>query len=111
MHGLHTHEQPGHKVTPEHTMVDGIIELTDQLSGWTAESSLQVVKFRGSSFLRGRHAFKITSDGIVVHPRIEALLARPSRPDAGSPRSISCGIDQLDVMLGGGLPASSPPTL
>jgi circadian clock protein KaiC len=97
----------GIKVTPEHTMVDGIIELTDQLSGWTAESSLQVVKFRGSAFLRGRHAFKITSDGIVVHPRIEALLARPSRPDAGSPRSISCGIDQLDVMLGGGLPASS----
>src|ERR1700709_592435 len=97
----------GIKVTPEHTMVDGIIELTDQLVGWSAESSLQVVKFRGSAFLRGRHAFKITSDGIVVHPRIEALLARPSRPDAGIPGKVSCGIDQLDVMIGGGLPASS----
>ena len=50
----------GDRVTPEHTMVDGIIELTDQLMGWSAESSLQVVKFRGSAFLRGRHAFKIT---------------------------------------------------
>jgi circadian clock protein KaiC len=97
----------GIKVTPEHTMVDGIIELTDQLSGWAAESSLQVVKFRGSAFRRGRHAFKITSDGIVVHPRIEALLARPSRPDAGIPGRVSCGIDQLDIMLGGGLPTSS----
>jgi circadian clock protein KaiC len=97
----------GTKITPEYTMVDGIIELTDQLAGWAAESSLQVVKFRGSAFLRGRHAFKITGAGIVVHPRIEALLARPSRPDAGSPGRVSCGLDQLDVMLGGGLPVSS----
>jgi circadian clock protein KaiC len=97
----------GTKLTPEHTMVDGIIELSDQLTGWSAESSLQVVKFRGSAFLRGRHAFKITSDGIVVHPRIEALLARPSRPDTGISGRVSSGIDQLDVMVGGGLPASS----
>jgi circadian clock protein KaiC len=73
----------GERVTTEHTMVDGIIELTDQLVGWSAESFLQVIKLRGSAFLRGRHAFKITDDGIVVHPRIEALLARPSRPDQG----------------------------
>jgi circadian clock protein KaiC len=97
----------GERVTPEHTMVDGIVELSDQLMGWSAESHLQVVKFRGSAFLRGRHAFKITSDGIIVHPRIEALLARPSRPDQGGLRRVSSGVDQLDVMLGGGLPESS----
>ena len=97
----------GIKITPEHTMVDGIIELTDQLTGWATESSLQVIKFRGSAILRGKHAFKITNDGIVVHPRIEALLARPSRLDASSGGRTSIGIDQLDVMLGGGLPASS----
>ena len=97
----------GVRLTPEHTMVDGIIELTDQLMGWSAESYLQVVKLRGSAFLRGRHAFKITSDGIVVHPRIEALLARPSRPDQGGLGRVSSGVDQLDVMLGGGLPESS----
>ena len=97
----------GINVTPEYTMVDGILELTDQLAGWAAESSLQVVKCRGSAFLRGRHAFKITNDGIVVHPRIEALLARPSRPDAGGPGRVSSGVDQLDVMLGGGLPVAS----
>jgi circadian clock protein KaiC len=97
----------GTKVTPEQTMVDGILELTDKLSGWAAVSSLQVAKFRGSAFLRGRHAFKITSEGIVVHPRIEALLARPSRPDEGITERVSCGIERIDVMLGGGLPASS----
>ncbi|WP_428484311.1 RAD55 family ATPase [Rhodopila sp.] len=97
----------GIKVTPEHTMVDGIIELSDHLTEWSAESSLQVVKFRGGRILRGRHAFKITSDGVVVHPRIEALLARPSRPDPDNAGRLSSGIDQLDTMLGGGLPRSS----
>lgn len=97
----------GTKVTPEHTMVDGIIELTDELTGWSSESSLQVAKFRGSAFLRGRHAFKITNDGIIVHPRIEALLARPSRTDPGISGRVSSGTGQLDVMLGDGLPGSS----
>jgi circadian clock protein KaiC len=97
----------GVRLTPEHTMVDGIIELSDQLMGWAAESYLQVVKFRGSAYLRGRHAFKITDNGIVVHPRIEALLARPSRPDLGGLGRVSIGVDQLDIMLGGGLPETS----
>jgi circadian clock protein KaiC len=94
-------------VEPEHTMVDGIIELTDELTGWSAASSLQVVKFRGSGFLRGRHAYKITDGGIVVHPRIEALLSRPSQPDIGSDGTVPSGLRQLDTMLGGGLPESS----
>lgn len=93
--------------TPEYTMVDGIVELADQLVGWAAESSLQIVKFRGSAFLRGRHAFKITDGGVVVHPRIEALLARPSRSDPGIGGRVSTAIGPLDAMLGGGLPASS----
>ncbi len=97
----------GTMITPEHTMVDGIIELAEHLVGWSAESSLQVIKFRGSGFLRGRHAFKITDAGIVVHPRIEALLARPSRNDPGNAGTVPSGIDQLDVMLGGGVPNSS----
>ena len=104
-----TSAQENHKVTPEHTMVDGIVEFADQLTGWAAENLLQVVKFRGSAFLRGRHAFKITDDGITVYPRIEALLSRPSRPDIETHREkrVSIGFDQLDVMLGGGLPACS----
>jgi circadian clock protein KaiC len=94
-------------VEPEHTMVDGIIELADTLTGWSAVSSLQVVKFRGSNFLRGRHAYKITGNGIVVHPRIEALLSSPSRPDEGGEVAVTSGIRQLDTMLGGGFPEAS----
>ena len=94
-------------IETEHTMVDGIVELVDELTGWAAASSLQVVKFRGSGFLRGRHAFKITERGIIVHPRIEALLARPSQPDPGVDARVPSGLEQLDIMLGGGFPEAS----
>jgi circadian clock protein KaiC len=95
------------QVTPEQTMVDGLIELRDNIYGWRAESDIQVRKFRGSGFLRGRHAYKITTEGIVVYPRIEALLARPSRPDDAPSERSTIGIPTLDGMLGGGLPVAS----
>ncbi len=97
----------GLKETPEYTIVDGIVELSDELIGWSSESTLHVAKLRGSSYLRGRHAFRITGDGLVVHPRIEALLARPSRLDPGAGGTVPSGVDGLDAMLGGGLPAAS----
>ncbi len=97
----------GVKETPEYAIVDGIVELSDQLLGWSSESTLQVVKLRGTSYLRGRHAFRITGDGLVVYPRIEALLARPSRLDPGAAGTVPSGVDRLDAMLGGGLPAAS----
>ena len=94
-------------VSPERTMVDGLIELNERVYGWQVQSDLQVRKFRGSGFLRGRHSYKISDAGITVHPRIEALLARPSQAvDTGLART-STGIDQLDAMLGGGLPSAS----
>jgi circadian clock protein KaiC len=55
----------------------------------------------------GRHAFRITGDGLVVYPRIEALLARPSRPEVNDMQKRSTGIDRLDAMLCGGLPCAS----
>jgi len=97
----------GVKETPEYTIVDGIMELSDGLIGWSSESTLHVVKLRGTSYLRGRHAFRITGDGLVVYPRIEALLARPSRLDPGAAGTVPSGVDRLDAMLGGGLPAAS----
>ncbi len=94
-------------VTPEHTMVDGILELSEKLVGWSAERALQVVKFRGSGYLRGKHAFDITAGGLVVYPRIEALLAKPSRPDHSGTEKVSTGFERLDAMLDGGLPIAS----
>ena len=88
-------------------MVDGLIELTDRAHGWRSQSDLQIRKFRGGAFLRGRHAYKITRAGVIVYPRLEELYAFPSTPDAVDQRRVSTGIARLDAMLGGGLPAAS----
>ena len=95
------------EVSPERTMVDGLIVLSDRAHGWQAASDLQVTKFRGSGFMRGRHSYLIAQDGIVVYPRIEALYATPSIAETGREGRTSSGIDPLDVVLGGGLPIDS----
>jgi circadian clock protein KaiC len=89
---------------PEHTMVDGLIELHDVLFGTQAERELEVHKLRGTDALRGRHSFRITDAGIVVYPRVEVLLARPSANDQWSDERCAVGVHQLDAMIGGGIP-------
>jgi circadian clock protein KaiC len=95
------------ETSPEQTMVDGLIVLSDHIYGWRAESDLQVTKFRGGGFLRGRHSYKITDAGIVVYPRIETLFANPSRAAAASIGRAPTGIARLDAMLDGGIPIAS----
>jgi len=98
----------GGPVRAEHTMVDGVLELEDHLLQFRTERTLQVRKFRGSSFMRGRHPFRITNDGIRLFPRIESTFSDQTRlcvPALGE--KLSIGIRGLDEMLGGGLPACS----
>ncbi|WP_084536801.1 ATPase domain-containing protein [Azospirillum halopraeferens] len=90
------------RVSPEHTMVDGLIELDDRVVDVRTERSLLVRKFRGSASLRGRHAFRITGNGLVVFPRIEAAFATPSRPDHATHERVASGVDGLDEVLDGG---------
>ena len=94
-------------VAAEHTMVDGLIVLSSRLAGWRAEREIEVRKFRGGGFLRGRHAFRITDDGVRVFPRIEARLRVPSRRDPVEGPALTTGLPPLDAMLGGGLPHAS----
>lgn len=91
---------------PEHTMVDGLIKLGDERVGDYRQRALEVLKFRGSAFLQGRHAFSITRDGIVLYPRIEALLAG-AQATGVRPGRVSLGVPALDAMLGGGMPPDS----
>lgn len=90
---------------PEHTMVDGLITLEDVPYGKRRQRELEVRKFRGSSSLRGRHPFQITDGGLVVHPRPESRFQRNT--GFGNTGRISTGVEQLDVMTGGGLLADS----
>lgn len=89
---------------PEHTMVDGLISLVDAALGKRKQRELEVLKFRGSQMLRGRHPFRITDAGIVVYPRIEAWLSRPSQPDEPTNNKGPLGVPKLDEMLEGGVP-------
>lgn len=89
---------------PEHTMVDGIIELTDPHYGSRTERGLCVRKLRGSDFLPGRHPFRITENGTVVYPRLEAAFRISSRPHESRSGRLSIGVKGLDTMLGGGIP-------
>src|SRR4029078_13628242 len=94
-------------VADEHTMVDGVIELQSELYGRRAERHLEVYKMRGTGYLRGQHSFRITDEGLVVYPRIEALLRLPSthQPPTGSP--VETGLAKLDRMTVGGFPRNS----
>ena len=87
---------------PTRAAVDGLIELCDQHVGLRRVRQLEVLKFRGSAYLRNPHAFEITDAGLTVYPRTEALVPLPLPPlDARRPR-LGFGSPGLDAMLHGG---------
>lgn len=89
------------------TMVDGVFELREESFELRAFRELRAVKFRGSDHLRGGHFFRITSDGVSVFPRVESLYGQPSGRDACIDHKVSTGIQGLDELLSGGLPAGT----
>jgi circadian clock protein KaiC len=91
----------------EHTMVDGMIVLSTARHGWRMEREIEVRKFRGSDHLAGRHAMRITGDGIVVWPRTEALPLSERQREHVPAGKLTTGAAGLDGMLHGGLPAGS----
>jgi circadian clock protein KaiC len=93
--------------SPEHTMVDGVVELHDEMTGVRAIRRLRVRKSRGSAALAGHHQYEITSKGIIVYPRLEAELAYPSIDDTPQANRVSTAVKGLDVLVGGGLPYGS----
>jgi circadian clock protein KaiC len=97
----------GQAVPPEHTMVDGIVELTDVRFGSRTERGLFVNKLRGSDYLPGRHPFRITEEGMVVYPRVEATFRRTTQTDEARSGRLSIGVGGLDAMLGGGMPEAT----
>lgn len=96
----------GDPTHPEHTMVDGLIELRYSPEAPCQDRELLIRKFRGSSSLLGCHAFAISDDGIQVYPRLEALLDRPAIHEPSRGR-LSLGSRSLDEMLGGGVAVGS----
>jgi circadian clock protein KaiC len=100
-------------VRPEHTMVDGIIDISDEQTKLTSLRRLRVAKMRGADQVRGKHTIEITNDGIIVHPRMETQLQeisdRPLEEQGVTPGGarMGFGIEKLDEMLHGGVPENS----
>lgn len=93
--------------SPEHTMVDGVLDLSDALVGVRTVRKIQVRKSRGSAAIGGLHTFEITSGGIAVYPRLEALLRSDNPVDEPLSGKLASGIEGLDAAIGGGIPAGS----
>jgi circadian clock protein KaiC len=92
---------------PEHTMVDGVLDLSEEVVGVRSYRQLHVRKSRGSASLGGYHTFEITKDGVTLYPRLEAKYALPSTQEEPSRKRVATGIAGLDEAIGGGLPLGS----
>lgn len=93
--------------SPEHTMVDGVLELHEKMKGSRTARQLQVTKSRGSNALRGSHCYEITSNGVAVFPRIETFFERPAIEGELSATLLGSGMPTFDALVQGGFPASS----
>jgi circadian clock protein KaiC len=90
---------------PEHTMVDGVLHLTDELSELRPLRHIRILKLRGSAPVRGLHSLRITDQGLEVRPRIETRLPHEGgneEPVASGPK-LAFGVGDLDEMLRGGV--------
>ena len=87
--------------SPEFSVVDGILELNNRFVGLRNYRSLRVIKMRGSDYIPGEHAFKITYEGITVFPR----FITPAKPMRYTPseEKVTTGIAGLDELFGGGV--------
>lgn len=92
---------------PEYTMVDGLLRLYYRLVGSRAVRELQVLKLRGTDFVEGTHLYDITTAGLGVYPRLEALPPLPTPSREGIAARLALGIPNFDTMVRGGLPAGS----
>lgn len=85
---------------PEFAVVDAIVALGTNQTAERSIRMLQVLKLRGGSFLSGRHAYRISADGIAAYPR---LADAANEMDYFLDRErCSSGIQALDDMLADG---------
>lgn len=86
---------------PEFALADTILHLAYKPREPLDRRWLRVLKLRGGSHREGKHALRITEDGLAIFPRIETLL--PEVMPAFSGRT-SSGIPGLDALMGEGIP-------
>jgi circadian clock protein KaiC len=96
------------QTSPIYTIADGIFWLSQNRQRNSVVRKFQVVKMRGQANSRGAHTFRIDGDGVHIFPRAmidpNEIKSRPMKIPAAAKR-LSTGVVELDLMLGGGIPA------
>ena len=87
--------------TPEFTVADAILHLSAKQISERELRQFEVRKLRGSDFLMGQHAYRLSSEGVDVFPRL-ADHADEAPYEASVGDRISSGIEALDEMLADG---------
>ena len=91
---------------PEFAVADAIVRLSSERIGQRAVRFLTIQKLRGSGFRSGQHAYRISSSGLHLFPRLADTLIEAEYEFDGA--RVSSGIPALDEMLGDGYqPGSS----
>jgi circadian clock protein KaiC len=90
---------------PEFAVADAIVSMETEHTGSGSARALQVHKLRGGGFLAGKHAYRLSADGLKV-------FRRPAEPVGGTYRlgtdRVASGVQALDDMLDQGYwPAAS----
>ena len=88
------------RAQPEFAIADGIIYLHGTEEGLRQERRLRLMKMRGTELFGGDHVFEITSNGIVLYPRMRPTVVGEYRRPS---RRIVSAVEGLDEMLGGGV--------
>ena len=84
----------------EFAVADAIVRLSSEQVGQRELRVLQVLKLRGSGFLSGRHAYRLSEAGMEVFPRLADPIDATAYLMAAE--RVSSGIPALDEMLGDG---------
>ena len=87
---------------PVFTVADGLFWLYQEVERNSIVRKLQVMKLRGQASVPGLHTFRITADGVQAFPRTFGLTGRAAK--GRDRRRLSCGVAELDAMMGGGVP-------
>jgi circadian clock protein KaiC len=85
---------------PEFAVTDAIISLGTDREAERDRRVLSVIKLRGSDSLSGKHAYRISSAGIQVFPRMADLVEQDRY--GGTHERMSSGVAALDAMLSDG---------
>ena len=88
---------------PAFTVADGLFWLSQQVERNSIVRKIQIMKLRGHASVPGLHTIRITEAGVQAFPRTFGLTGQTKKKTRNR-RRLSCGVAELDAMMGGGIP-------